>query len=98
MGFGFVVSRFGLFLRELAAVRPTATAELSGLSIPVGMALILMGVAVHIFASVNHVRYIQRLNQGRAEVGRPSGLALAVAIALAAAGMAMAIYLGIHEI
>ena len=98
MGFGFVVARFGLFLRELASMRVVSTAELSGLSVPVGTGLIVIGVAVNILASINHVRFIQRLNQGKPPMGRPSALALLVALLLAAAGLAMAIYLGSHEI
>ena len=98
MGFGFVVARFGLFLRELATIRVASTAELSGWSVPIGTGLIVIGVAVNVLASINHVRFINRLNQGAPAVGRPSGLALAVAFLLAAAGLAMAIYLGSHEI
>jgi putative membrane protein len=93
MGFGFVVARFGLFLRELASLRVTSSAELSGLSVPIGTALIVIGVAVNILASINHVRFIQKLNEGLPIVGRPSALALTVALVLAAAGLAMAIYL-----
>jgi hypothetical protein len=55
-------------------------------------------VAVNILASINHVRFIKRLNEGTPVVGRPSALALVVALLLAAAGLAMAIYLGSHEI
>ena len=98
MGFGFVVARFGLFLRELASMRVVSTADLSGLSVPVGTGLIVIGVAVNILASINHVRFIRRLNEGTPVVGRPSALALVVALLLAAAGLAMAIYLGSHEI
>lgn len=98
MGFGFVVARFGLFLRELASMRITSPADLSGLSVPMGTGLIVIGVAVNILASINHVRFIKRLNQGAPPIGRPSGLALVVALVLAAAGLAMAIYLGSHEI
>jgi putative membrane protein len=98
MGFGFVVARFGLFLRELAAVRATSTAGPSGLSVPVGTALILIGVTVNILAAVSHVRTIRRLNQGSFAMGRPSMTAIVVAMLLAAAGLAMAIYLGSNEI
>ena len=98
MGFGFVVARFGLFLRELASMRVTSSAELSGLSVPIGTALIVIGVTVNILASINHVRFIKKLNAGLPIVGRPSALGLVVAMVLAAAGLAMAIYLGSHEI
>jgi putative membrane protein len=98
MGFGFVVARFGLFLRELASMRIASTADLSGVSVPIGIGLIVIGVAVNILASINHVRFVRRLNQRLPPIGRPSALALVVALLLAAAGLAMAIYLGSHEI
>ena len=96
MGFGFVVARFGLFLRELASMRVASSVELPGLSVPIGTALIVVGVIVNILASVNHVRFIKKLNAGLPIVGRPSALALIVALLLAAAGFGMAIYLGSH--
>jgi putative membrane protein len=98
MGFGFVVARFGLFLRELASMRVASTEDLSGLSVPLGTGLIVIGVAVNILASINHVRFIRRLNEGTPPIGRPSALALIVAVVLAVAGLVMAIYLGSHEI
>ena len=98
MGFGFVVARFGLFLRELAAVRAIATSGPSGLSVPVGTALILIGVVVNVLAAVSHVRSVRKLNQGAFTMGRPSVTAIVVAMLLATAGLAIAIYLGSHEI
>jgi putative membrane protein len=98
MGFGFVVARFGLFLRELAAVRAISTAQGSGFSVPLGTALILIGVSVNILAAISHVRSVRRLNRGAFTTGRPSLTAIVVAMLLAAAGLAMAIYLGSHEI
>ena len=93
MGFGFVVARFGLFLRELAALRVGAQVEGSAISVPVGITLIVAGVLVTVLASVRHVRLIRELNQGVPAVGKPSTLALLVALLLAAAGLAMAAYL-----
>lgn len=43
-GFGFVVARFGLFLRELGAARSITVAQHSlTLTTPVGIALIVLG-------------------------------------------------------
>jgi len=94
MGFGFVVARFGLFLRQLAAASGGSAVAASGFSLPLGTALVLMGVGVTTSASVHHVRLIGRINRGSNPVGRPSWLGLAVALLLAAAGLAMAAYLG----
>ncbi len=93
MGFGFVVARFGLFLRELASLRTLPQFETSALSVPLGTALLVDGVAVNILASVRHVRIVRALNTGAPMVTKPSTMAIVVALALAAAGLAMAVYL-----
>jgi uncharacterized protein (DUF302 family)/uncharacterized membrane protein YidH (DUF202 family) len=94
MGFGFVVARFGLFLRELAAAGGGSPVAASGFSLPLGTALVLVGVGVTVSASIHHVRLIGRINQGTEVAARPSVLALVVALLLSAAGLAMAAYLG----
>jgi putative membrane protein len=44
VGLGFVVARFGLWLRQLAAFQPgTAASRGSGLSVPIGIALMAVG-------------------------------------------------------
>jgi putative membrane protein len=94
MGFGFVVARFGLFLRELArtTIASNHRFESSGVSIVVGTSLLLIGSAVTIGATINHVKLVGRLNRGET-IARPSGTAIAVALALSAFGLALAAYL-----
>jgi uncharacterized protein (DUF302 family)/uncharacterized membrane protein YidH (DUF202 family) len=94
MAFGFVVARFGLFLRELEALHAGPVSAPSVLSLPLGVGLVVLGVLIDIFASWNHVRYVRALNQGSLVVGRPSTLAIALAVILAVAGLTMAFYLG----
>lgn len=74
--------------------REASQVEASALSLPVGTALILIGVLVNVFASVRHVRIIRALNQGEQTVDKPSTMAIVVALLLAAAGLAMAVHLG----
>ncbi|HXZ88198.1 MAG TPA: DUF202 domain-containing protein [Candidatus Binataceae bacterium] len=93
MGFGFVVARFGLFLRELAAVHGERVPRPTRFSLTAGTALIIVGVAVNLIAALNHVQLIAELRQGSFQPGRPSHAAVALALLLAAAGVAMAIYL-----
>jgi putative membrane protein len=93
MGFGFVVARFGLFLRELVSLQTLPKLETSALSVPLGTALLVAGVLVNIFSSVRHVRIVQALNSGQPIATKPSTLAIVVALVLAAAGLAMAVYL-----
>ena len=92
MGFGFVVARFGLFLRELARTTNMRKFESNGISLFIGTVLILTGAAVNIASTISHVRLVARLNRG-AEIAQPSSIAIAVAISLSAMGLALAAYL-----
>ena len=94
MAFGFVIARFGLFLREIEAAHAGTTAVPSAWSLPIGIAFVLIGVLMNILSSVHHIRYIRQLNSGMPTVGRPSRLAIALALILSGAGVGMAIYLG----
>src|SRR5260370_26627217 len=89
MGFGFVVARFGLFLRESAAASHVSEVKSYGFSIWAGTAMVLAGVFENLTSALRHVRIIAGLNRGEDVVGRPSYTAIAVALMLAAVGLAM---------
>ena len=81
MGLGFVVARFGLFLREVA--------QLAGHSAPqrfdstlIGAVLVGCGVAVNLWASLRHRVIVRRLEEGRSEVGALGPIAVGIASAL----------------
>jgi putative membrane protein len=93
MGFGFVVARFGLFLRELAAVRDVAPHRSSGLSLWVGTTLVILGVAVNVAAAGKHWYTVRRLERGQALRFRPWSLAMVVALLLGLLGLVTATYL-----
>lgn len=96
MGFGFVVARFGLFLRELGVqgVRQShATTHTTGPSLWLGTALVIVGVVVNVSATFLHVREVKDLAAGTWIAGRPSKTAVAVALLLAVAGIGLACYL-----
>lgn len=64
MAFGFVVARFGLFLRLLAAQQGEGlpAAELHNrLSNALGIALVLIGVACMVLAAIQHRSYVATL-------------------------------------
>ena len=94
MGFGFVVARFGLFLREMEAVREAVPVRHStGASLWIGTALILLGVIVNLVVSLDHLRLMRRLPV-EPTYGRRSWLmGVAVALSLTILGIAMAVYL-----
>src|SRR3954454_23847682 len=72
MGFGFVVARFGLFLREIAPMseEPPPSGP-AGLSVKAGTALVMAGVVVAIASMIRYVRMLQRLERG-ADLTGPS--------------------------
>jgi putative membrane protein len=62
MGLGFVVARFGLFLHEIEAVRQDAMPTAStGLSLWIGVALILLGVTVNLLVAAEHLRLMRQI-------------------------------------
>ena len=90
MGFGFVVARFGLFLRELGTVAPNIPVKSTGFSLWTGTALVFVVNAV---STVQYLHTVRDLNEGRDTSGRPSTLAVALAVVLCIVGTAMAFYL-----
>lgn len=93
MGFGFVVARFGLFLRELGAAAPNILVKSTGFSLWSGTALVLAGVVVNAVSTVQYLHTIRDLNEGRDVTGRPSTLAVSLSVVLCIVGTAMAFYL-----
>lgn len=96
MGFGFVVARFGLFLREVN-VSQTHTHPLpGGVSVRFGTALVALGVVLTGAAVPRYVRLLRRLESG-GTLARPSRLAVALGIALSVTGAMVAVYLLVTE-
>lgn len=94
MGFGFVVARFGLFLRELAAERgETKLSHTPGYSLWFGVALVCVGVVVNTFAAWDNRRIVRGLRVGDIEATKDSRMGVVLASMLAAIGGGMATYL-----
>lgn len=94
MGFGFVVARFGLFLREIAMAGHVAVHQRStGWSLGIGTGLIAVGVLVSLVASFEYYRFVRLLNRGRPYTPRTAMLAVVVTFLLAILGIVMGIYL-----
>ena len=93
MGFGFVVARFGLFLKQLQLIQHVPVIGSYGLSLWFGTALIALGVVVNLFSAWHHLRLVGELQKGGPVSSRPSTLAVLIALLLALVGLAMAIYL-----
>lgn len=93
MGFGFVVARFGLFLKQLELIQHAELKTSYGLSLWFGTALIAVGVLVNVFSSWHHLRLVKELERGGTIPPRPSTQAVVIALFLALIGLAMAVYL-----
>lgn len=82
MGFGFVVARFGVFLREMAAVSSYAVPAKSNAS-AIGVLIVGAGIVVNVWASIRHLRMMQSLARGdrfRATARGPVALGVATGI------------------
>jgi putative membrane protein len=99
MGFGFVVARFGLFLRELASVEGVQPRQRLGVSLWVGTTLVLLGVAVNFLAAIKHWNTVRRLDRGQTIRFGPLSLGIVVALLLGLLGTLIAGYLlfGLNE-
>ncbi|GAC1667952.1 MAG: hypothetical protein PVS2B1_25890 [Candidatus Dormibacteraceae bacterium] len=78
MGFGFVVARFGLSLREIASVQGGPPPP-AGVSRWFGIGLIGLGVLLTAAAIGTHMATVRRLNRGEPFVGRPTWLGVSIA-------------------
>lgn len=90
MGFGFIVARFGLFLRELAEVHNETPGLRTGYSLWIGVALVLLGVVVTAWAARKHYAWVKRLRGGMVSLPEPFSLVTLLAVALAVIGLLIA--------
>jgi putative membrane protein len=93
MGFGFVVARFGLFLRQLRILQNAAVTPRSDVSLWFGTALIAIGVVLNLLSAWHHFRLVRKLDEGEAPRGSSLAQSTAIALVLAFVGLAMTIYL-----
>jgi putative membrane protein len=93
MGFGFVVARFGVFLRQFGAGGGAAAATSPPSSLWIGVALVFLGVTVTLSAAVRHARAVPRLARGEALQFKPVSLATVLAVLLGAIGVLLALHL-----
>ena len=92
IGLGFIVSRFGLFLRLVAAPQRDAQSNLfAGL---VGCGLVLSGAIFTALAARQFALFLRTLQPGeRPRLAYGPSLSLVLASAIAALGILLAVYL-----
>jgi putative membrane protein len=98
MGFGFVIARFGFFLREIAqagAIHMTPHPHLATANNITGSTLIGLGVIVMLCSLYSHRQMVTQLEQGQLALPSRWSLAVLVSLIVAGLGVAMAVYLTI---
>ena len=95
MGFGFVVAKFGLFLRELAQIDGATIRPGTGFSLWIGGSLVVLGVVINVVAATSHVLNMRRYLQGTPYPVSVSTFGVAVTLALALIGLVLTAYLGL---
>jgi putative membrane protein len=98
MGFGFVVARFALFLRQISTAagiegRTLPSVPNTGTSLLIGTALVIIGVIVCGASAPWYLRTVARLQCGQTYTPARYGVAVLVAFAVAMIGVLMAAYL-----
>ena len=92
MGFGFVVARFGLFLRELAVAQRVDAPATHGVSVWLGILLVILGVGLNLAALLRYRHYLDQLARGILPTPK-SRLETVLAITLVVIGLAAVVYL-----
>lgn len=97
MGFGFVVARFGLFLREMQAMGSDTKVQTHSISMWTGVALVALGVIVNLVSAWQHWQITRRLLRREPLRFSPITLGTVVAVVLALMGATLIGYL-IYEV
>ena len=97
MGFGFVVARFGLFLREMAAAEHAVAHHNAAISFWVGTGLIVLGVLVMSAGACQHVSIMRRLARPEPWEPKVSLLGLTLTALLVCVGAILTAYLVISQ-
>ncbi len=93
MGLGFVLARFGLFLQEFNHLQLDFQVKQLGISLWIGVALILMGVVVCLLSVLRHLRMLKQLQAGESLYLHRPHLVIGLAVALVILGLVMAGFL-----
>lgn len=92
MAFGFAIARFGVFLRQVAALRPPALPHSSIGSAWVGAALVALGMLANLLATLRFASIRRGIERGA--VGAPNAaLVYVLGITVTLIGLAMTLLL-----
>ncbi len=98
MGLGFVVARFGLFLRLLSQQPQAAIAHgQSGVSAVLGVLFVAVGAIAILVATVQHRRYLATLPEAQLPKSYSRAFAVVMSTAVGLLGLLLASYLVVSE-
>ena len=99
MGLGFVVARFGLFLR-LLSLQPQGTFghNESGTSAALGVVFVLVGAVAILVATAQHRRYVATLPQANLPASYSRALAVVLSAVVGFLGLLLAAYLVVSRV
>jgi len=90
MGFGFVVERFGLFMR-MASVQPLSASQ-RGFSLWLGVGLLLVGAAVAAVSALQFRQFLRGLGDKEVPLGYNTQLGVWLNFLLVGAALALAVH------
>lgn len=93
MGFGFIIARFGLYLRELAIMQGMAPSHRAVFSELIGVILVFVGVVMSVISAVQHVAFVNRYSRGEVPRFRVLSIEVIVSGLLALLGLGLMGYL-----
>lgn len=94
MGLGYVVARFGLFLRIMAhEAGQTATISQNPISRVIGVAFVVVGAVSVVMASLQHRMFVKELPAQDVPANYSRAFALWVSVSISVLGVALAAYL-----
>lgn len=91
-GLGFVVSRFGLFLR-LVGTNTGSPVETRGAAL-IGAGLVVLGAMAILGSAWQHVRFCRTLGRAERPIGYWGGWAIGISCLVGAAVLFLAVFLG----
>ena len=92
IGFGFVIARFSVYMREFAQLQHQNTALTHGVSDTFGVIMVFIGVLVALFGAYRYARQAHAIREGKADP-LSARAAIATAVAIAVFGGILAIVL-----
>jgi putative membrane protein len=93
IAFGFVVARFGVFLRGIAAASVSEPSHGIRPSLLLGIGFVSLGIAMNVVAALRHRRYVAALDVGRFRAAYRSRFAFGAVAVLVVLGIGMLAYL-----